>query len=222
VPPIPVRELTSSFQARYTNTGRSLHTDFSAGMMRDVPSWQSPDGACWDAADMLCDYPTKIRKRGGSTSPASGNSAATVENLLAYKSGAIDGITGVWGSLGKSGITIISFNTSTGAATTVVTGGSVNTIACRPFQYLNLMVFSFQGTGYTTNDQNVTRIGGGGTAANASDIAGTVTAGDNRITGMTANPLVAGHLGAMIRATKAGNVYNGRAWRSVLGFRRSR
>jgi hypothetical protein len=208
---VSLAQVSPTLEGRYTNTQRHLHSKFDQGMIRDIASWELPEGGMYDAADVLCDFAGKVRKRGGTTSPAAGNSAATVENLLSYRSGAIDGLTGVWGSLGKSGLSIQSFNTSTGATTSVYTSGSVNTIACRPFQYLNLMVFPFQATGFTTNDRNWTLFCGGGTTNTVgNDIAGTVTAGDNRITGMTAAPLVAGHLGCLIMAQAVGKVYIGR------------
>jgi hypothetical protein len=109
--------------------------------VRDVPSWLLPEGACYDAGDMLCDRLGKIRKRGGSMSPAAGNSTSTVENLVSFLSGGADGVSGVYGSLGKSGLSIRSLVTSTGATTSLVSDGSVNTFACKSFQYGNLMVF---------------------------------------------------------------------------------
>ena len=55
MPPIPARELTPGYQQRYSNTATSPHGGFHVGMIRDLPSWELPPGACYDAADMLCD-----------------------------------------------------------------------------------------------------------------------------------------------------------------------
>lgn len=207
---VSLAQVSPTLEGRYTNTQRHLHSKFDQGMIRDIASWELPEGAMYDAVDVLCDLVGKVRKRGGTTSPAAGNSAATVENLLNYLSGGKDALTGVWGTLGKAGTTAILFTTSTGATTSVFTDGSVNTIAMRPFQYLNLIVTSFQGTGFTTGDRNITWLFGGGTGAFTGAVAGTVTANDNRVTGLTSAGLVAAHLGDMISINGTNNVYNGR------------
>lgn len=214
VPAASLRSLSPQAESRYTNTQRAIHSDFNKGMNRDVPSWALAAGYVYDAVDMLFDYPQKMRKRGGTTSPSSSNRAAVVENLIGYQSGAKDGISGIYGTLGKAGTTLISFDKTTGAATSVGTSGSVNTYAMRPFQYLNLIVTSWQATGTTSNDRNITVLYGGSTGAATGDITGTITAGDNRITGLTSASLVASHLGCLFRAYVSGagvtRVYTGR------------
>lgn len=199
-----------NLQNRYTNTQRSRHTKFDLGMMRDVASWELPEGACYDTVDTLCDYVGKIRKRGGTTSPAAGNSAATVEHLLGFKSNGTDALTGVWGSLGKAGTTIVSFNTSTGAATTVLTDGSAAVFAARPFQHQNLMVFSFQALGTTTNDRSRTYFAGGSTVAGTGSTNCTMAAGSNVVTGLAA--VTSGMVGGLFTVwnVAGNNFYTGR------------
>jgi hypothetical protein len=104
----------------------------------------------------------------------------------------------VYGSLGKSGLSIRSFNTTTGASTSLVSDGSVNTFACKPFQYQNLLVCPFSPTDATSNDRNAVYYVGGGTAAAFTPTAATVVAGDNRVTAIAATIVTAGMLGSII------------------------
>jgi hypothetical protein len=209
-----LRQLTSAYELRYSNTGHVPHRNFSEGMIRDIPSWESQEGACYDAADMLCDYVGKIRKRGGTTSPAAGNSAATVENLLSYRSNGVDGVTGLWGSSGKAGAVIYSINPATGAASAILSDGSATNVACRPFQHGNLMVFPHQALGTTTNDRNQLYFAGGGTGSPFVISAATVVANDNRVTAVVPTSFVAAHLGSIIELDNFGgtntNYYAGR------------
>lgn len=209
MPPIPARELTSSFALRYQNTQHTSHSGFSAGMMRDVPTWELPEGACYRAVDFLCDIPGKLRKRGGYT--AFSNGAAVVENLTPYHSGNIDGITALFGSLSKGGTRVVMFNRTSGVGTAVLTDAANDTIACKPFQHQNLLVCPFQAKGMTTSDRNTLRYLGGGTANGSAAItAATVTANDNRITAIAGPTLVAGNLGSFIVVDNGVNEYLGR------------
>lgn len=185
-------------QSRYTNTAHAVHSRFDQGMIRDIASWELPEGALYDAQDLLCDYVGKIRKRGGTTSPASGNSTATVENLAALRSAAYDAITGIAGSSSKTGA-ITTFNRSTGAATTLLAALAASVSACRPFQHQNMLVFSHQMLAPTTSDTNRVYFWGGATARTTFS-AGTVTAGDNRITGLTGAAITSAQLGGFIYA----------------------
>lgn len=195
MPPIPVRELTSTYARRYSNTARLQHGNFHLGMQRDIASWESPDGACWSAVDMICDIVGKIRKRGGYTSPSSSNRTAVVENILGYKSGGVDQLAGLWGSLGKAGASIVTIDRTTGAATTLAVAGSLPVFACRPFQHENLMVFSFQALGTTVNDINKLYFSGGTATAGAGSTNCTMTAGSNVVTGLAG--ITAGMVGGL-------------------------
>lgn len=188
----------------------TYHQPGALGMIRDIPSYALPDGASYDLADFLCDRPTKIRKRGGWTSPASGNSTATVENLASFKSGGADGVGAIVGSLGKAGFNIRQFNTATGATTSLNSGGSAATWATRPFQHQNFIVCPFSALGSTANDVNSVYYCGGGTAAAFTPSAATLVAGDNRVTGIAATNVVAGHLGSVIFLKSATRMYAGR------------
>lgn len=195
--PISVRQLDTSYIQRYQNTQKAPHRNLSGGMVRDIASYLAPEGSCYDAVGMLCDLPGKIRKRGGWTSPAAGNSAATVEHIVGFKSNAIDAITALIGSSGKGGASATLFNSSTGGLTTLLTDGSSAVYACRPFQHRNYIVLPFQILGTTTNDRNKLFFAGGATAA-ATITGGTATTGDNRITSMTGTALTASMLGGII------------------------
>lgn len=210
MPPIPARELTSSFALRYQNTQHTSHSAFSAGMMRDVPPWELPEGASYRADDFLCDVPGKLRKRGGYT--AFTNAAALVENLTAYRSANIDGITALFGSLSKAGTRVVMFNRSSGVGSAVLTDAANDTIACKPFQHQNLMVCPFQAKGMTTSDRNALRFLGGGTANGSAGItAATVTANDNRVTSISGPTLAANNLGSFIQIDDGGtHIYIGR------------
>jgi hypothetical protein len=210
----PNSQFSPNLQNRYTNTQRSRHTKFDLGMIRDVASWELPEGACFDTVDTLCDYVGKIRKRGGTTSPASGNSTATVENLLSYRSRGVDGLTGIWGALGKAGVQIISIDRTTGASTTVINVGSAAIAVNRPFQHENIMPFSFQALGTTAADRNVLYYVGGSTTSVVGGTNAVATAGSNLVTvssGMSAGCVgqifaMTGSLGSGI----AGEAYAGR------------
>jgi hypothetical protein len=204
-------QTTHTLQQRYTNVQRAPHTRFDQGMVRDVASWELPEGAAYDVVDMLCDYVGKVRKRGGTTSPASGNSAATVENILGYKSNGVDGTTGLFGTTGKGGSTLYTFNPSTGASSIVGFGANLNdTFACRPFQHGNLIVLSFQALGTAANTRNILAFNGGGTGSGSAST-GVVTAQDNRITGLTGAGLTSAAVGSIIELENATpNYYIGR------------
>lgn len=198
-------------QSRYTNTAHAVHSRFDQGMIRDIASWELPEGALYDAQDLLCDYVGKIRKRGGTTNTATGNAAAFGENLTAYASGGVDGRTGLWSSLGKGGVSINMITKGTGTATNVFAGGSNDTIACKPFQFGNLLVFSHSPVppGTTTSDRNLLILGGGGTTG-ASLTAATIVANDNRVTGITGGTMTASMLGSIIELDGSSNYYIGR------------
>jgi hypothetical protein len=209
----PNSQFSPNLQNRYTNTQRSRHTKFDLGMMRDIASWELPEGACYDTVDTLCDLPGKIRKRGGTTSPAAGNSAATVENILAYASRGVDALTGIWGSLGKAGVQIVSIDRTTGTSTTVINVGSAAQALGRPFQHENIMPFSFQALGTTVADRNILYYVGGSTTSVAAGTNAAATAGGNVVTvaaGMSAGCV--GQVFAMIGNTPgiAGDGYAGR------------
>lgn len=208
---IPIRELTTSFQTRYENTSNVPHRGLSVGMVRDVASYLAPEGSCYDAVNMLVDLPGKIRKRGAYTTPNGGSAAtATVENLLSYKSNAIDGVAAIWGTLGKAGGAVTNLATSNGAMTSIGVIGSAKTWACKPFQHGNLIVMPFQALGTTVNDTNSILFGGGGTGTGTITSA-TVTAKDNRVTAIVGFTLTAAHLGSIITLNDGGtHVYEGR------------
>lgn len=180
---------------------RTVHSRFDQGMIRDIKPWMLPEGALYDAQDVLCDKVGTIRKRGGILPPTSAtNLTAIGENLTAYQSGGVDGISGLWCTLGRSGISVSTINKGTGAATTILTDGSNQTIACDPFQFGNLLVFPFSPTppGTTTSDRNRLIFGGGGTGANFLPTAATIVANDNRITAVAPTSFVAAHVGCII------------------------
>lgn len=209
-PAISVRDLTHTYQARYSDA-RSIHTDFSGGMIRDIPSYMLPDNAVYDAADWLCDYVGKIRKRGGTTSPSSSNRTATFENLLSFRSNGLDGVTGLFGSTGKSTGVVYTIDPTTGAATSMGALGANPSVACRPFQHGNYGVFPFAPAAQANGAGNGCAFVGGGTAAGFAVTAATVVAGNNRITGIAPTSLVAGHLGSIISlVSSTTNAYIGR------------
>lgn len=212
MPPIPVRELTRSYALRYSNTQHEIHGNFSQGMLRDVASWESPEGYSWTASDLLADTEGKLRKRGGYTSPSGSNTIAVAEWMAAFKSGSIDAISTLFGTLGKGGLNIKTWNRATGASTAILTDAANDTVACKPFQHGNLMVCAFQSKGMTTSDRNKLYFAGGGAANGITITAATITANDNRITGISGPTLVASNLGSIIEVDDGTptHIYTGR------------
>lgn len=192
-----------------------LHGGFSKGMLRDVASWEAPEGYCWNAENMLCDVAGKIRKRGGWFSPSLVDLTGAVENLMAYKSGAIDAISTLYGSLGKGGSSsLYNISRSDGSAVGGFGVAANDTFACKPFQHGNIVIAPFQALGNGAGDANSIFYAGGGTGASRSVTGATVVANDNRVTAMTfaAGGLVAAHKGCIIEIDDAGggNSYLGR------------
>lgn len=215
MPPIPARELTSSFALRYQNTQHTTHSGFSRGMLRDVASWEAPEGYCWNAENLLCDVAGKIRKRGGWFAPSLVDLTGAVENLMAYKSGGIDAISTLYGSLGKGGSSsLYNLSRSDGSAVGGFGVAANATFACKPFQHGNIVIAPFQALGNGAGDANSIFYAGGGTGASRSVTGATVVANDNRVTAMTfaAGGLVAAHKGCIIEIDDAGggNSYFGR------------
>lgn len=203
-------QASPTLQNRYTNVARSPHTRFDQGMIRDVASWELPEGAAYDVVDMLCDYVGKVRKRGGTTSPAAGNSSAVVENILGYASNSPDGITGLFGSVGKGPGQIYTIDPAGAGATSLGATATNTTFAGRPFQHGNLMVFPFQILGYTSSDTNALFFAGGATTSALTGTAATVTGGDNRVTGVVGITFTAGMLGGIVDIDGGSNRYLGR------------
>ncbi|MBA3841048.1 MAG: hypothetical protein H0X39_00235 [Actinobacteria bacterium] len=179
-------------------------------MARDIAPYELPDGFCYDAADMLCDYAGKIRKRGGTTSPSASNRTATVENLLGFRSNGLDAVTGLFGSSGKTAGNVYVLDKTTGAATSMGTYGSAAGIVAKPFQHGNYGVLPIQPAAQATGAGNGPAFIGGGTGAAFVVTAATVAANNNRVTAVAPTSFVAGHLGSIIQVANATNVYVGR------------
>lgn len=205
------RMLERSSAMRYSNTAWAQHANLSGGMMRDPAPYEIPDGGCYTAQDFLVDVPGKLRKRGGYTSPSGSNTAAVAEWVTPFKSGALDAISTLFGTLGKGGLNIRSWNRSTGASTSILADSANDTIACKPFQHGNLMVCAFQSKGMTTSDRNKLYFAGGGTTNGITITAATVVSGDNRVTAIAGPTLVASNLGSIIQLDDGGtHQYAGR------------
>ncbi len=212
--PNQLSPFSPNLQNRYTNNQRSRHTKFDAGMVRDVASWELPEGACYDAVDMLCDFPGKIRKRGGTTSALGTVSAGTlyVETLMGFKSSGYDGVTGMFGTTGVTGQAgYYVLDRTTGLGTQLLSLGAC--LVARPFQHFNYVIAPFYPSAASASTSNDIVIGGGSvrTAAPIVPTAATVTANDNRITAIAAASMNANMLGSIIALKNATpNYYIGR------------
>jgi hypothetical protein len=116
----PFSQVSQQYVNRYTNTQRARFQRFDAGMARDIQSFELPEGYCYDAQNLLCDYVGKIRKRGGTTVPQATNRTAIVSRIGALKSGSLDALTGLVGVQGNaSGAQAYSISRTTGAGTSL-------------------------------------------------------------------------------------------------------
>lgn len=203
------RALERSQALRYSNTGFTNHAAPSGGMMRDPAPYEIPEGGCYTATDLLTDVPGKLRKRGGYTSFSTGT--AVVENIVGYKSGGLDGISTLFGTIGKGPGQVYLANRGSGAFTNLGATATNTTTACRPFQHRNLMVCPFQIGGTTSSDANATFFAGGATSAlGTAGVTSVVTLGDNRVTSISGSPLTAAHLGGIVDIEGSAGTYRGR------------
>lgn len=178
---------------------------FDAGMARDLQSFELPDGYCYDAQNLLCDYAGKIRKRGGTTVPSATNRTAVISRLSGLKSGSLDGLAGLVGTLGNaSGATAYSINRSTGAATSILSSISTASLMAKPFQHRSYMVLPLQHTAGVSGSENTLYFWGGSTASNQSGANGVVTLGSNAVSGMTSGTLTSANIGQFLHVSRPG------------------
>jgi hypothetical protein len=163
----PFSQVSQQYVNRYTNTQRAHFQRFDAGMARDIQSFELPEGYCYDAQNLLCDYVGKIRKRGGTTVPQATNRTADhqphqrVQVGLARRAHRArrDARQRVGGervrrSAGRQG-----------RATSLALGDGTPSLMAKPFQHRSLHGDPLQNTDGSSGSTNDVFFWGGSTAA---------------------------------------------------------
>jgi hypothetical protein len=192
-------------------TTHHVHGTFSKGMLRDIPSWEVPEGYCWDAADWLFDVPGKARKRGGWTAPSATSRTAGADHMSGYKSGDLDASSGLLVVMGKGGVTIGTLDRTTGAISSGLSSGP-DTFVAKPFQYQNVMMAPFVASGNTNTDQNLIYAYGGGRSSATGITSALVTANNNLVSSIAGPSFNSLHVGCFIVLynTTSSTIYMGR------------
>lgn len=111
---------------------------YGTGMIRDVPSWLLPPGALYDALNLVFDRPGVARHRGGSTAIFAGAQTAFCQSLGFCYSQDGTPIEELYGIDGKGGI-VYNINKTTGAAVSVGSGVTVNSIPARTVRHFGFL-----------------------------------------------------------------------------------
>jgi hypothetical protein len=201
----PFSQVSQQYVNRYTNTQRAHFQRFDAGMARDIQSFELPEGYCYDAQNLLCDYVGKIRKRGGTTVPQATNRTAVINRISGFKSGSLDALTGLVGTLGNaSGANAYSISRTTGAATSLALGVGTPSLMAKPFQHRSYMVIPVQNTDGSSGSTNDVFFWGGSTAAGQGGTGGTTAIGSNTVTGLTSGTLTSANVGQFLVISRPG------------------
>ena len=186
------------------------HANFSVGMVRDLPRHLLPEGAVFDAVNVVITNSGSLAKRGATVSAISAATTSAFTQIGSQRSSNIDGRSrlypvGISGGVLKFGS--LQFSSSAVAMPQFTTSISASTIST-PTQFGSSVVFP------TDTDGRLVWAGGADFSAASANYSlsattATTTAGNNNITiGATAVSNV--QIGGYVHLSNATNEYTGR------------
>lgn len=184
-------------------------SNYTDGMIRDTPPWLLPNGAVYDALNMIFDKPGVARHRSGTTAIFSGSQTAFCSVLGFVFSQDVTVIEELYGCNVTAGLSVYAINKTTGVATslgsTTFSGPS-----SRPVRHFGFLCFTGLGTSVQFN--RCQWVAGQTTVSNfVSATAVTVTAGNPQFTLGGADTTTNIKVGAIVQALNGTtNTYYGR------------
>lgn len=115
-------------------------SNYTLGMIRDVPSWLIPPGGFYDCSNMVFDRPGVARMRMGTTAVSGSSQTAFMTSLGFVYSQDGTPIEELYGLDGKAGGLVV-INKSTGATTSLGTLGFSNAIVGRTVRHFGVLYF---------------------------------------------------------------------------------
>lgn len=125
------------------------HANFGLGMVQDLPRHLLPEGAVWDASNIVITRSGSLAKRGASTSAILAKSSIVAKSIGAQKSAAVDGLSRLYAlSLnGSTGVTVSSLDLASTQQPLYSFNSSLTTNAfgANPVVFGDSCVFSLDG-----------------------------------------------------------------------------
>jgi len=125
------------------------HANFGLGMIQDSPRHLLPEGAVWDASNVVVTRSGSLAKRGASTSAILAKSSIVPKSIGAQKSAAVDGLSRLYAlSLnGSTGVTVSSLDLASTQQPLYSFNSSLTTSAfgANPVVFGDSCVFSLDG-----------------------------------------------------------------------------
>jgi hypothetical protein len=125
------------------------HANFGLGMIQDSPRHLLPDGAVWDASNIVITRSGSLAKRGASTSAILAKSDIVPKSIGAQKSAAVDGLSRLYALSfnGASGVRVSSLDLASTQQPLYSFNSSLTTSAfgANPVVFGDSCVFSLDG-----------------------------------------------------------------------------